>query len=198
MTELLIDSTVFSNFAYSDSIDTLLETVDKPQTTHEVIRELQRGQKDGYEFLNRATRLMGEPGRNSTAEDNEIRAAVVSPDESVWPLQDVSPDEVYEQLDSGEASIICRSIQTFSYLYKSPDSIPDDQIEHTPIATDDRDAREFAEKLNIEKTGSIGILAKAVKDGIITVETADKDLHSWLNGNGYRSPVESIGEVLDD
>lgn len=65
------------------------------------------------------------------------------------------------------------------------------------LATDDRAARNAANDLDIPVTGSLGVLARAVHGGALTRDDADERLQQWIEA-GYRSPIESITEVLPD
>lgn len=65
------------------------------------------------------------------------------------------------------------------------------------LATDDRAARTVAGDLEIPVTGSLGVLVRAVHQGVIDRDDADTCLQQWQDG-GYHSPVESISELLPD
>ena len=63
------------------------------------------------------------------------------------------------------------------------------------FASDDKAARREAYHLGIALTGTIGILAKAVKKKIVNAKTAD----SYLKGmktHGFYSPITSIKEQI--
>lgn len=64
------------------------------------------------------------------------------------------------------------------------------------LVTDDCDARRLAEEYDAAYTGSLGVLARAIEREQIDVETADRWLRTWREEYGYRSPVESIRDVL--
>lgn len=66
------------------------------------------------------------------------------------------------------------------------------------VAADERLARRIArEELRLTVTGTIGILAKAVRQGLCTVEEADRYLKLMIERARYYSPVRSIREVLN-
>jgi predicted nucleic acid-binding protein len=65
------------------------------------------------------------------------------------------------------------------------------------LATDDLPARELAADRGIELTGSIGILVQLVLHGELSIEGADAILEQWIADARYRSPVESVTEVLE-
>jgi predicted nucleic acid-binding protein len=62
------------------------------------------------------------------------------------------------------------------------------------IVTDDRDAREFAHRLRIPLSGTLGILARLVDIESLSLEQADTFL-SRMIAAGYRSPALSLREL---
>lgn len=64
------------------------------------------------------------------------------------------------------------------------------------LATDDLPAREHAADRQIPLTGSVGILVRLVEQNNLTADEADAILHRWSTEYRYRSPVESVHEVL--
>lgn len=65
------------------------------------------------------------------------------------------------------------------------------------LATDDRPARELAAERGIKLTGSVGILVRLVLHDELSVSEADAVLERWIDEARYRSPVESVREVLE-
>ncbi|WP_049901268.1 hypothetical protein [Halococcus agarilyticus] len=65
------------------------------------------------------------------------------------------------------------------------------------LATDDRPARELAAERDVELTGSVGILVRLVLRDELSVREADGILERWVEAGRYRSPVESVREVLE-
>jgi predicted nucleic acid-binding protein len=65
------------------------------------------------------------------------------------------------------------------------------------LATDDLPARELATERDIELTGSVGILIRLVVHTELSVDEADAILAQWITDAQYRSPVESVSEVLE-
>ena len=63
------------------------------------------------------------------------------------------------------------------------------------LATDDKDARRLARQLGIPLTGTIGILAILVKQGLISLVEGDRLLHEMVAA-GYRSPLTTLGDAL--
>lgn len=65
------------------------------------------------------------------------------------------------------------------------------------LASDDRMARAEAAGLGIRLTGTLGILAKAVRSGLCDLGAADGYLERMIEA-GFFSPVRSVREVLGD
>ena len=63
------------------------------------------------------------------------------------------------------------------------------------FASDDKVARQEANLLGITLTGTIGVLAKAVKKRIINTKTADSYLKK-MTAHGFYSPITSIHELV--
>ena len=63
------------------------------------------------------------------------------------------------------------------------------------LVTDDRDAREYARRLQIPLSGTLGILIRLVEIEHLTIEQADGLLSRMLEA-GYRSPVLSLRELF--
>ena len=63
------------------------------------------------------------------------------------------------------------------------------------FACDDRMARKEAELLEIKLTGTVGILAKAVRSRAVNNAKADEILKAMIR-HGFYSPVASIRELL--
>lgn len=66
------------------------------------------------------------------------------------------------------------------------------------IVTDDGPARDRATELGVPVTGSIGLLLRLVRQETLTADEADAILHRWMSAFQYRSPVETIHDILDD
>jgi predicted nucleic acid-binding protein len=65
------------------------------------------------------------------------------------------------------------------------------------LASDDRMARTEAAGLGIRLTGTLGILAKAVRSGVCDIGAADGYLTKMIEA-GFFSPARSVREVLCD
>jgi predicted nucleic acid-binding protein len=62
------------------------------------------------------------------------------------------------------------------------------------LASDDRAARMEAGRLGVSMTGTLGILAKAVRTGTCDLCAADDHLKKMIEA-GFFSPVRSLGEI---
>lgn len=63
------------------------------------------------------------------------------------------------------------------------------------ILTDDLDTRNYAQRLGVSVSGTIGVLVLAVKKGIISLEAGNKFLVEMVE-NGYYSPYKSLDSLL--
>ncbi len=63
------------------------------------------------------------------------------------------------------------------------------------MATDDKDARQWAVRLSIPHTGTLGILAILVKQGQITREEGNAWLDCMIMA-GYHSPIRTLDSLL--
>lgn len=91
------------------------------------------------------------------------------------------PETFASALDPGEAAVL--------HLARTEDGT---------AVTDDGDARELAREHGVPVTGSLGVLARGVVTEELDVEEADNWLSTWRAEYGYRSPVDSISEVLPE
>lgn len=57
---VVLDTTVLSNFASTESIDWIVELVERPIVVAAVRDELERGMEAGHRYLEAATRAIGE------------------------------------------------------------------------------------------------------------------------------------------
>ncbi|MBI4746403.1 MAG: DUF3368 domain-containing protein [Deltaproteobacteria bacterium] len=63
------------------------------------------------------------------------------------------------------------------------------------ILTDDLDTRNYAQRLAVPVSGTIGVLVLAVKKGIISLEEGNKSLVEMVE-NGYYSPYNALDDLL--
>ncbi|PSQ53808.1 twitching motility protein PilT [Halobacteriales archaeon SW_8_65_20] len=145
----VLDTTVLSNYARSESTEWLLQTVPLPVTVPAVINEVERGIADGYEFMK--------------AIDEYTIAVSAIPSESRETLAVITlgseastlAERLTTRLDAGEAHALALAI-------------PDEML-----ATDDQAARTAANDDGIDVTGSLGILADGVSQQACSVATAN-------------------------
>jgi predicted nucleic acid-binding protein len=64
------------------------------------------------------------------------------------------------------------------------------------IATDDGAARRRAAALGVSVTGSLRVPVLAIERDVLAVEEADKKLDRWIEEGDYRSPTDSITDLL--
>lgn len=167
---IFFDATVLSNFAITDSVPILIDLFSAPCTTETVQNELEQGYSEGYDHLSNALDYLSSFSEATNAEISVVGTL----DES---LHDSG---LLTRLDRGEATIVYHG-----------------KIHGWTIATDDLDARAVASEYDVPVTGSIGIIAEAVIDDVITVSTADEYLDEW-RAWGYYSPVDSVSELTDE
>ena len=99
---------------------------------------------------------------------------------SVWTLEAAEAphyQQFLRRLNAGEAACLAMAIHRTCR-----------------IVTDDRDAREFAYRLRVPLSGTLGVLVRLVDIGSLRVKQADA-LLSRMVAAGYRSPVVSLQEL---
>lgn len=164
----VLDTTVISNFATTDSLSVLFSSFDTVMVPMAVVSELERGIEEGYDFLSEALDRI-DPSTHVTGGG---KAQLRRGSKERWTI-------IERALDSGEAEALTVAILNGALL-----------------ATDDSDARRLADEYDVAYTGSIGVLARAIDRELIDVNTADEWLETWTKEYGYRSPVESIHDIL--
>jgi predicted nucleic acid-binding protein len=97
---------------------------------------------------------------------------------ALTPVEQVQFEALHEHMGMGEASCLAMARER---EYR--------------LATDDKDARRLARQLGIPLTGTIGIMAILVKQGLISLEEGDRILHEMVAA-GYRSPLTTLEDVL--
>lgn len=164
----VLDTTVVSNFASTNSLDVLFDSFEKVVVPTAVVSELERGASEGYDFLADA-KAQFDPSKHVTGGGS---AHLRRGSKERWTT-------IRRELDDGEAEALTIAILNGQLL-----------------VTDDSDARRLAEEYGAAYTGSIGVLARAIEQERIGAETADRWLRTWRNEYGYRAPVESVHDVL--
>lgn len=87
-------------------------------------------------------------------------------------------ERLCERLNAGEAACLAIAAQRKSR-----------------VLTDDRDARWTATQMQIPISGTLGLLRYLVECGNLSLSAADQLLREMIK-LGYRSPIESIAELL--
>lgn len=163
---LVLDSTVLSNFASSESVSWLVSAFSELKTAPAVERELRRGLGEGHRFLRPAL---------AAIESGEI--SVLRPASDAVHQSQFS--EVFRRLDRGEAEALVAAV-----------------LEDGTLVTDDGAARRFAGDRGVPKTGSIGLLVNGIVRDELSVERADGWLNVWREKRDYYAPVETVAEAL--
>jgi predicted nucleic acid-binding protein len=164
----VLDTTVISNFASTNSLHVLFATFENVTVPTAVVDELERGVDEGYEFLADAKEWI-EPSKHVTGGG---KAHLRHGSKERWTI-------IERELDDGEAEALTIAILNGQLL-----------------VTDDSDARRLAEAYDATYTGSIGVLARAIDQEQLDAETADRWLRTWTEEYGYRSPADSVHDVL--
>ena len=98
----------------------------------------------------------------------------------VWTLEDAETphyQQFLRRLNAGEAACLAMAVHR-----------------GCRIVTDDRDAREYAYRLRIPLSGTLGVLVRLIDIGALGLKEADV-LLSRMISTGYRSPVNSLQEL---
>ena len=165
MPEIIFDNCVLSNFALSDSLN--------------LIKHL-------YSNTSYITDLVMVENLRGVIKGHQELAKIREAVKEGW-LREITLDSIEEKtlfealcvsLGFGEASVIAAA--------KSRGLV---------FACDDRAARREAVLLGVKLTGTIGILAKAVRRKLIKPKRADEILRRMIT-LGFYSPIHSIREVL--
>lgn len=167
---LYLDATVLANFAAADVVDVIPETVDNPRTSYAVRAELNAGVAAGFDTLTRALAGLSDPLDESTTGGITVAGSLVRQ----------RKPELLDRLAGGEASV----------LYQA-------WAAGVPLATDDRDVRGVATTYSVPTTGSVGLVARAVERGALSVDAADAVFAVWRD-DGLSVPVDSVAALLDD
>lgn len=99
----------------------------------------------------------------------------------VWTLQETEVShyqQFLQRLNAGEAACLAMAWER-----------------NCRVLTDDRDAREFARRLQIPLSGTLGVLVRLIDSNQLTVDQGDQLLREMLAA-GYRSPVTSLQAIL--
>jgi len=166
----LTNTTVLSNFAAVGRLDLLRDIFGRLYVTNEVYEEVLDGLEEGYGFY------------------AGIDAQVYPFHESGWMvLVAMAEDEEVQifrslprQLHHGEAS--CLAIAEYCGW---------------AFLSDDKFAREIARVQGIAVSGTLGVLVRAVKSGLLSAAQGD-DLLQQMIRRGYYSPYNSLSPLLEN
>ncbi len=164
----LANTTVLSNLAAVGRLDLLKQVHGRLYIPNEVFEEILDGLEEGYGFYDGILDLI-----HPLAEGGWMELVSMGDEEEVRLFQSLP-----RRLHHGEAS--CLAIarhRDWAFL------------------SDDKLARELARSLGIVVSGTLGILAQAVKRHFLTLEEAD-GLLSDMIARGYRSPYGSLQQFL--
>ena len=164
----VVNNTVVSNFAYVDRMDLLQLLFGKVYLTPEVHEEVARGIASGHTFLTHAQQEIG-------------------PEDSHWlqltTYQNQAEFDLYlslcEQLDFGEASCLAIA-KPRGWLF----------------LTDDRAARRLASTLNVDVSGTLGVLKLAIEGDLLELSDGNDLLQQMIRGR-YRSPIDDLSEIIE-
>lgn len=171
LSPIIFDNTVLSNFALVQSFAILRRLYEgRAFICRAVSREIQAGIESGWKYpqLRSRTRLQAV---NQAIEEGWLQF----PDNGVDPEDEILELrlalEYSQRFGAGEAEAMAIA-RTRAWV----------------LATDDGGARRFAQEQGIRLTGSLGILVKATRQGIVRLSAADS-LHARMIDEGYRSPL---------
>ena len=169
MPDYIFDTTVLSNFAAVKRIDLLATRYQNIAfTTIEVIDELRKGVKAGYDYLSSILQAL----KNSES-GNWI---------SVLGTQSATEQrlriEFDDRLDAGEASCLALAISRKLIL-----------------VTDDLAARRLAQERQVLLTGTLGILVALVREKALALSDANELLADMIRQR-YRSPADSLDAII--
>lgn len=166
----LVNTTVLSNFAVVGRLDLLRSIFDTLYLTYAVYDEIQAGLEEGYVFYSRI-----EVHIHPFRADGWLRLTTIEGDDELTLLESLPTS-----LHRGEVSSLAIAKQRgWRFL------------------TDDRAARRKADELGVSKSGTLGVLIRAIKRGIISLEEGNVLLHQMVAAR-YRSPVADLRCLLPD
>lgn len=168
---IIFDNTVLSNFALVQSFELLRRLYEgRAFICRAVLREIQAGIESGWQYPQLRSRIRLQ-AINQALEEGWLQfpSNNVDPYEEVLELRLAL--EYGQRFGAGEAEAMGIA-RTRNWV----------------LATDDREARRFAQELGVHITGSLGILIKANQKGVIGLTEADA-LHAQMIDEGYRSPL---------
>ena len=164
--DIILNTTVLSNFAAVGELDLIKRLFGVVYTTHEVHEEILRGISRGYQYLEDVDHEM------SFDETGWLRVVAIRS-----RMEHQSMNDLLKRLGMGESSCIA--------IAKSRTMI---------FMSDDRTARRIANELGVLISGTIGILVRCVDKDIISFLEGNIILVEMIQ-KGYMSPVDSLEAI---
>ncbi|MBU0566707.1 hypothetical protein KJ693_01820 [bacterium] len=166
---VIIDNTVFSNFAVVDQFRLLKELFkESAWTTSQVHDEITRGINLGYAFMKKA--------------DQQLIISSPSGWIKIAMPTTVTEHQLYarfsQTLGLGEASCLSLAIERKMILL-----------------TDDKLARKNAISYNISLSGTVGALTRAVQKQLLSLQKANELLAKMIKYK-YHSPVTKLDDLI--
>lgn len=168
--KVIVNTTIISNFAAVGRLDVLRNLLGQLFITNEVYAEIQDGLAEGYAFYAGIELHMSPFTANG------------------WlHLTSLQDDEEFRMLNNMPAGLHRREASCLAVAVRRG----------MAFLTDDARARAAAHGLHIAVSGTLGVLVSAVKQILLTLETADSLLNQMIQA-GYRSPHVTLVELLGD
>jgi predicted nucleic acid-binding protein len=168
---IIFDNTVLSNFALAQVFYILQRLyTGRAFIGKAVQREIQAGIDSASTYTNLQNRTKLQEINQALAEGWLQRASdVVNPNDDAVELR--LTIEYSQRFGAGESEAMAIALNR-NWIF----------------ASDDGNARKFAQERGIRLTGTLGILIKAVKNKILCLSLADA-IHAQMIDEGYRSPL---------
>ena len=164
--DIILNTTVLSNFASVGELDLIKRLFGVAYTTHEVHEEILRGISRGYQYLEDVDHEM------SFDETGWLRVVAIRS-----CMEHQSMNDLLKRLGMGESSCIA--------IAKSCTMI---------FMSDDRTARRIANEMGVSISGTIGVLVRCVDKDIISFLEGNIILVEMIR-KGYMSPVDSLEAI---
>ena len=166
--KVIANTTILSNFAAAGRLDVLRRLLGELHISTDVYAEIQDGLAEGFPFYAGLDAQI-----HPFAADGWLRLTSPEGDDELSLL-----NRFPASLHRGEASCLAIAAHRgWAFL------------------TDDARARKAAQELNVTLSGTLGLLAQAVKTSILSLDEADALLTRMIQA-GYRSPVAGLAELL--
>ncbi len=167
----LTNTTVISNFAAVNRLDLLRSLLGRLYISTEVYEEILNGLEEGYIFYEGIDELIF-----PFADDGWIELVSLAGEEELRRF-----GQIPKRLHRGKASCLAIARERkWAFL------------------TDDKLARRMARKWNIEVSGTLGILVRAMEMSLLAVEEANVLLRQMTEHANYHSPIADLRVLLTD